>query len=204
LKVLVLSDIHYPYTLPDQIAEIVKIENADTTIFLGDSTAEGKSGEFVQFIRSLAVRNPVFIIGDNEMEAGLTALLPYVESTEIKIGDRKFKFIHGHQFNVRSDEFTSIIASIMKRVNRLFPVLLYALRARIQSRNAGCLILGHCHALAYFPKIKVACAGCLTISEKLYNDRGYITIQEIEEAGGKRVELSLKGLNGKEPKIYAI
>ncbi len=190
-----LSDVHYPVTKPSELGEVIKGERADTTIFLGDSLVEGDASGFKELIENAGVQNPVFLIGDNEIEEGLTSALPFVESLNLTVGKVKFMFIHGHQFNIRSDGVTGRIAQILKAIDKQLPLLAYSLRARMRSHTDGYLILGHCHALAFFPRIKVATAGCLATSPKIYRDRGYIVIQDSPE--GAKVTLTLKKLDEK-------
>jgi predicted phosphodiesterase len=198
----VLSDIHFPETLPDELAQIIKMENADTTVFLGDSIAARSVEPFAEFVQNSGARNPIFVIGDNEVESGLSVELPYVESYETALGNAKFTFMHGHQFNVRSDNTTASIASMLKKLNRNLPLVCYGLKAKVQCRKSGYLVLGHCHALAFFARLKVACAGCLTTSTELYNDRGYMIIQDSGSA--RTINLTLKRLNPTLERTYTI
>jgi predicted phosphodiesterase len=195
LKILVLSDIHYPITKTAELVEVIKKESAHKTIFLGDSIVEGDVSGFKELIEGAGVQNPIFIIGDNEIEAGLASALPFVESLKLTVGSVKFTFIHGHQFNIRSDGVTGWIARIFKKIDKRLPLLAYSLRARMRSHTDGYLVLGHCHALTFFPRIKVATAGCLATAPKLFRDRGYIVIQSSPE--NEKVSLLLKNLDEK-------
>jgi hypothetical protein len=46
--------------------------------------------------------------------------------------------------------------------------------------------------LVFFPRLRVACAGCITTEKNIYNDRGYIVISEGEANG---VMLNIKHLD---------
>ncbi|HYB03461.1 MAG TPA: hypothetical protein VED17_03305 [Nitrososphaerales archaeon] len=59
------------------------------------------------------------------------------------------------------------------------PVLGFAIISKIRSRSFRTyLVLGHSHALKFFPKLKVGCAGCLTTEKNVYSDRGYLVIEK--------------------------
>jgi putative phosphoesterase len=189
MKILVLSDIHYPLTDRDRLAAVISQEKADKTVFLGDNVEdEACAEEFLQFLADIGCRNYVLIKGDNELS------LPYEKSLELAVQGRSFTFVHGYQFNIRDDRATGRIASALKKLNKKLPVLAYAVFSKIRSRTTGYLILGHAHALEFFPKLKVAIAGCLTTDKNIYNDRGYIVIF----ADDKGVTLTLRPLEGRD------
>jgi putative phosphoesterase len=187
MKILVLSDIHYPFTDRNRLVKIVTEEKADKVIFLGDNiNSETYSEEFLQFVAEMGCRDYVLIKGDNEIS------LPYEKSLKLAIEGRSFTFVHGYQFDIRDDNSTGRIASALKKVNERLPVLAYAVLSKARSGTSGYLILGHSHALAFFPRLKVACAGCLTTGKNIYNDRGYIVIS----ASDNKVTLTLKPFDG--------
>ena len=54
-------------------------------------------------------------------------------------------------------------------IHRDLPVLGFAIISKIRSRSFRTyLILGHSHALRFFPELEVACAGCLTTEKNVY------------------------------------
>jgi uncharacterized protein len=192
LKILVFSDIHYPLTNESELVRIMREERADKVIFLGDSVGETKyvSG-FLEIVREAGVASGelVFIKGDEDSD-----LLPCVRSVEFSVEGRSLIFVHGDQFNVGSEESTIRIASLLHKISRKLPVLAYAIVARTRGRGmikqGGLLVVGHSHALAYFPRLRVACAGCLTTTGNIYNDRGYIVIED----SGENLTLFIKSL----------
>jgi putative phosphoesterase len=187
MKILVLSDIHYPMVDENKLASIIRDEQADKIVFLGDNIDEEKySKSFIQLIMELGCRDYTLIKGDNEES------LPYEKSLKLEIDGRSFKFVHGYQFNIRNDRTTGKIASALKKIHERVPVLAYAFFSKARSRTTGYLVLGHSHALEFFPRLKVACAGCLTTETNVYNDRGYIVI-----SSGNGVTLTIKFLDGR-------
>ena len=187
MKTLVLSDIHYPFTDRKRLASIINEEKPNTTIFLGDNVSDAPyAAEFLRFMKEIGCRDYVLIRGDNDIS------LPYEKEAVLNFDGRSFKFVHGYQFNIGDDRTTGRIVTILKKINESLPVLAYAILSKAKSRTNGYLILGHSHALAFFPRLKVACAGCLTTEENIYNDMGYIVITSGEGSG---VTLNLKRLD---------
>lgn len=178
MKLLVLSDLHYPATDMELVSRIIRNEEPlDKIIFLGDSVIEDRFvPEFLDIVKSVStpVKDIVFIRGDDDSK-----LLPCVRSLQIKIGKDKYFFAHGNQFNIGSDKSTSDFALIPLKINRKLPLLGFALFARartIRGHRGEHIVLGHTHGQAYFRRLKVACVGCLTSEKNLYNDLGYIVI----------------------------
>lgn len=119
-----------------------------------------------------------FIGGDNDFS------IPALRSIDLDLNGRKFLFIHGHQFNLASEAFTKKLVRVLKRINKRLPVVAYATYSRMKSKKRRYhIILGHSHALGYFPRLKVAASGCLTTAENVYNDRGYISIAASNNGG---------------------
>jgi uncharacterized protein len=183
-KILVLSDLHYPQTDITQILDIINQELPDKVIFLGDTIQRtGSVEEFDHLIRTTPCNEFAFILGDDDPP------LQGERSLYLELGGRKFLFIHGFQYNLSSEENTRKIATALRRIHRDLPVLGFAIISKIRSRSFKTyLILGHSHALKFFPKLKVACAGCLTTEKNVYNDRGYLVI----EATGNDLTLSVR------------
>jgi predicted phosphodiesterase len=177
-KLLVLSDLHYPQIRQGEISRIVEKEEADEVVFLGDCVyQDDRVSEFLEIMDAIKSRSRVaaFIRGDED-----SALLPSIKSFKISFCKRNFVFVHGHQFNFGSEGFTEKIVSLLQRANGTFPLFTYSVVAKVRERTQKdeFLILGHTHALQCFPRLRVACAGCLTNVAHLYHDRGYIVIEE--------------------------
>lgn len=178
-KVLVLSDLHYPEICKDEIPRIVdKEEEVDEVVFLGDNVVQDdRVSEFLEIVDRIKSRSKVSLIRGDEDSA---LLLPAAKSLKINFAKRDFVLIHGHQFNFGSEGLTEKIVSLLQRANRTFPLFSYSVVAKARERTGKYefLILGHTHALQCFPRLRVACAGCLTEAPHLYKDRGYIVIEE--------------------------
>ena len=195
MKILVISDTHYPHTDTEQLLGIINKELPDKTIFLGDNVQNvSYTEEFLRLVQTTSCKDCVFIVGDDDYS-------PQGEkSLNLILNGRKFFFIHGFQYNVGSENITAKIASILRRINRNLPLLGYAVISKIKSRTYNTyLILGHSHALKFFPRLKVACAGCLATDKNIYNDRGYLVIDALDGKVFLRVEKL-----GDSPRVFEI
>jgi uncharacterized protein len=188
-RIVVLSDIHYPFTDTEKLLSIIKEELPELIIFLGDTVQNMKyADEFSQLIQEKSsCKNCVYIIGDNDISLQGEKFLRSI------IGGKRFLFIHGFQFNLGSEQRTRKLAGALYRINKNLPILAFATISKLRSRSFRTyLILGHAHALRFFPHLKVACAGSLTSEENLYNDRGYLVIDQVDQ----HVTLTLKRIDG--------
>ncbi len=195
-RILVLSDIHYPHADGREILNIINGERPDKLILLGDiATDVDSANEFFQIVKNSGCRDYATISGDEDV------ITSSARSLKMSLNGRRFIFIHGHQFNVLSEKITGIIASILKKINPTLPVLAFAMVSRIRSRNrASYLILGHSHALGYFPRLRVVCSGCLTNEKNIFNDTGYVVVVSALDG---TVRLSLNRTNG-EKQVFEI
>jgi uncharacterized protein len=181
MKILVLSDIHYPLTDTNELFSVINKELPDRIILLGDVVQDTSlMPEFLKLLETRSsCRDYVLVRGDSDE---VTAA-PSIKSLRLNLKGKDFIFIHGHQFNVWSEKFTKKVSNILKKFDRNLPVLAYAVISRIKSQNfEAYLILGHSHALKFFPRLRVACAGCLTLEKNIYNDRGYLVIDDGTDA----------------------
>ncbi len=188
-KILVLSDVHYPLTDPDEILGIINDERPDKIIVVGDGARDVSYVEkFLAFLQTSSCKNCVLINGDSDASPS------GAKSLKLNLNGREFVFIHGHQFNVWSEGITKKVASLLKKLDPDLPVWAFAIWSRIKSRTKSpYIILGHSHALKFFPRLRVASAGCLTTAKNVYNDRGYIVINAEDDG---EVELSVNELPG--------
>ena len=164
-KVIVLSDIHYPHCDEGLILSIIRREDPDLVVLLGDIVTERVEG-YREFLKRLP-SNTVYVKGDGDIIDGDTEYL------EVESCGKRFIMFHGHQLLNESTQ--SFLARSLKRVNYYLPVLGYCLLARLKFPK-GYLILGHSHALVNFKKIKCANAGTMSLIKNIYNDRGYLKI----------------------------
>ena len=202
LRVLALSDIHYPLTDEASLCRIIDEEKADKVVFLGDCVKEDQDVPgFLDIVQGTrGSRDVVFIRGDEDSES-----LPSVNSFELYLGRNRFVFMHGNQFDVGTEGLTAKLASLLHKINGGLPALAYATVARTRTgairKPTEHLLLGHCHALVYFPRLRVACTGCLTSAKNIYNDLGYVVI-ESDSAGG--VNLLVRSLRDNGTAIFRI
>jgi predicted phosphodiesterase len=172
-KILVISDIHYPLTDVAEILSIISKEAPDKLIILGDvGQSPVYAQDFICILEKCPCQDQTFIRGDNDISVPIA-----IKSLKLDLNGREFLFIHGHQFNVASEGFTKKLARFLKRINKNLPALAYATYSRTRSKSRkSYLILGHSHALVYFPHLRVASSGCFTNAQNVYNDRGYVSI----------------------------
>lgn len=174
MKVLVLSDIHYPSADEKLLKRIIKTEKPDKLVLLGDIINEkGSDKRFFRMIEALIGDNYYFVRGDEDkVSYGLANLT-------LEINDEKFFFAHGHKLQLINDKPVAYMAGKIKLLNVNLPVFLFAAVARTRRLFAGGeIILGHTHALRRFPRLKVTCAGTLTTLKNIYNDHGYVVIDK--------------------------
>jgi len=188
MRFLVLSDIHYPVTDKMELSNIIRQAKADKVVFLGDNVQDDRYvGEFLEVVRSAGCRDCTFLLGDED------AGIPGKRYHEVTVGNRRLIFTHGNQFNISSEKSTKRFARALKKIHRLLPVLAFVVSAKVRTRtDSGYLILGHSHALAFFPRLRVGCAGCLTTKKNVYSERGYIIV----DVGEDQVSLSTIALDG--------
>jgi len=165
-KILVLSDIHYPYCDINLLNSIVEKDKPSLTVLLGDIVVKGKIEELLSIIKGRAI----YVKGDEDIYEGDTEVL------RVYHNGRKYIFLHGHQFFNEQNEYS--LARLLMRINKKLPPFLFCLFFRILLHESGTLILGHSHALAFFKTLNCANAGTLTTMNNLYHDLGYITIND--------------------------
>ncbi|AAK41816.1 metallophosphoesterase family protein [Saccharolobus solfataricus] len=168
-KILVLSDIHYPYCDIDEINKIMLSERPSLTVLLGDIIVS-KSEDYRNFIDKLKIRkNIIYVKGDEDKFRGDFDLI------KIKNNGKRFILLHGHQYFNENNEYS--LAKVLKKMNDNIPPLLFCIFFRIMLRNfKDTIILGHSHALRFFKTINCVNAGTLSNVINLYNDRGYVVL----------------------------
>jgi len=167
-KILVLSDIHYPYCDINLLNSIVEKEKPSLIVLLGDIIVEGEIKELLGVFEKRS--RVTYIKGDEDVQDGDTELL------RVYHNGRKYIFLHGHQYFNERSEYS--LAKLLMRINKKLPPFLFCLFFRILLLESGTLILGHSHALVFFKTLNCANAGTLTTLNNLYHDLGYITIND--------------------------
>lgn len=167
-KILILSDVHYPYCDEKEVKKIVEKEKPQLLVLLGDIIVK-EGVEYRNFLKELKAEEVVYIKGDEDVIEGDTEYLDVVN------GNRKFVFFHGHQILSESAQYS--LAKILKKVNYYLPPLGFCTLARMFRRNfSDYFILGHSHVLVNFRKLKCVNSGTLSLVRNLYNDRGYVKV----------------------------
>jgi len=164
MKILVLSDLHYPYCSINELLKIINKEKPDKIIFLGDIT---NNGEYEKLMRYLGrYRDKIeYICGDNE--------------ELFKIKCKKYLIInnillyHGQSLNLLSERLTKIIAKVIGKISKRILKEIIALRAK---KSKYIVIIGHSHLLGKSYFFNVYFAGTLT-KKSYFCERGYIVIE---------------------------
>lgn len=172
MKILVMSDIHYPFTKDSDIKRIISKEKPEKLVLTGDIIVEPKLRKrFFDLIPKNLRKRTYFITGDEDRVKG------DYEKLEITSGKRTLVFMHGHQFNIKSDKITAKIARAFKMINRDLPLFAFSLcaRKRLHLKDEY-LFLGHTHGLRKFNMLKTTCCGTLSELKGVYSDRGYVII----------------------------
>ncbi|HUI86578.1 MAG TPA: metallophosphoesterase family protein, partial [Nitrososphaerales archaeon] len=141
MRILALSDVHYPSTDKEDLASALRQAKADKVVFLGDTVEDrGRAEEFLEVVRSTGCWDYTFLQGDED--EGLLG----EKYLEVTAAGKRFIFTHGNQFNIHSDRLTRRIVRALKRIHHSLPVLAYVIRAKLGFRtDSGYLILGHSH-----------------------------------------------------------
>ncbi|WP_338598484.1 metallophosphoesterase family protein [Sulfolobus tengchongensis] len=168
-KILILSDIHYPFCDVNEINEIIVNEKPSLIILLGDIIVSNEE-DYRKFLSNLKIRkNIIYVKGDEDKCRGDFDII------RVKNNGKYYTLLHGHQFVNEEKEYS--IANKLRKINEDIPPFLFCVFFRVMLRNfKDTLVLGHSHALRYFKSIRCANAGTLTSLQNLYNDKGYVVI----------------------------
>ena len=146
MKVLVLSDIHYPFTDRTLLKKVISGEKPDKIVLLGDIIEKkGSDKRFFWEIEKLVGDNYYFLRGDEDKtDYGLSSLI-------LRLGKKEFLFMHGNKLQLMDDKRTGFLVKIIKKLDKRLPLFLFAAAARIRnSFFGGEVVLGHAHALFRF------------------------------------------------------
>ncbi|AOL15519.1 metal-dependent phosphodiesterase [Sulfolobus sp. A20] len=172
-KILVLSDIHYPKCNIDEINKVIDSEKPSLIILLGDIITEGWEESYREFISKLKMkRNIIYVRGDEDKLKGDFDVI------KIKTYGKSYILLHGHQYFNEKQEYS--LAKLLKKINQKLPPLLFCLMFRLVLHDfRDVLILGHSHALVHFKSVKCVNAGTMSdVTNNIYNDKGYVIIDE--------------------------
>lgn len=172
MKILIMSDIHYPFSYKSEIKETIKKEKPDKIVLTGDIIVrKEKYKEFFDIIPKNLRKNTYYITGDEDKVRG------DYDKVALDVDGKRLVFIHGHQFNIKSDKVTARIARAFKLINRDLPLFIFSVYAKHKlGLHNEYLFLGHTHGLRKFKSINVTCCGTFSNLKGVYSDRGYVTI----------------------------
>ncbi|RIB35291.1 MAG: hypothetical protein BXU00_02050 [Candidatus Nanoclepta minutus] len=166
MKVLVLSDIHYPNCNIDEIKNIIEGEKPDKIVLLGDiANCKDCYNIIISIIKNYS--NEIEIIcGDNEKKFNINCY-KYLIIDKILI-------YHGDNINLISEFFTKIIAKIFYKISRS---LLKEIVSFLVKSNRYTIVIGHSHLLGKSRLFNVYFAGTLC-KKHYFLERGYIVIKD--------------------------
>lgn len=169
--VLILSDIHYPYTNMNLIKRIEDLHRPDMIVLLGDIIVKGSRKEF--FSKLNTSRRIVFLQGDDDVVRADADIL------KLEVNGKQYTLLHGYQFS-KNEQRDKEIVKMLKLIHHNLPLCIYCviLRHKLKLPRNETLILGHIHGLSYFKSQNCACAGTLTYLRNIYNDHGYLIIDK--------------------------
>ena len=198
MKLLIISDAHYPDKSCSGIFEIIHRESPDNIVLLGDNV-DAKIGnkktidlykEFLEkYSHHFPIKDTILLLGDNDYGAD-KELEQYLHSMDFMNGISLFSFrlgnmlfFHGNIEKYKSAEkMGSVIGNLVSKISPwLIPDML-ALLTRIKYRfTKGYLFIGHIHILS----IKGNNIFCGTLSSKntlaglegKAEKKGYVTVE---------------------------
>ncbi|MEM1687892.1 MAG: metallophosphoesterase family protein [Nanopusillaceae archaeon] len=168
MKILVLADIHYPKCNIEEIYNIIKYENPEEIILLGD-VAENLEYfyEFIKKLKKFTNKKIIVVCGDNEKKYRIECKNYYIKN--------KILFIHGDSSNIINENFTKLVAKIIKKISKKLLLKLYFFRFFKYRKLKVNIVLGHSHLIGKSILIKAYSAGTLT-TKHYFLDRGFIVI----------------------------
>jgi len=166
MKILVISDLHYPYCDVKELLNIVKKESPDKIVLLGDII--NKKEHYFDFLRILRnyLDRIIYVCGDNER-------LLNINCKKYVIID-KILLYHGDSLNFLSERITKIIAKIIGKISKRILKEVIAFRAK---KSGYTVIIGHSHLLGKSLLFNVYFSGTLT-KKSYFLERGYIVIKD--------------------------
>ncbi len=207
MKILVISDLHFPLPYSGLYAKVIKKERPDVVVLLGDVVAPSSPSSAVAFYKRFVkgykkvfdTSKTVFLLGDNEgrcvdysINKEVSSFLDKLPKLNKDLLTYKYKnlfFFHGnieHSFSQERSGY--LIVKILTRIHEaLFPfVLSSVIRYRFGLSRNEILFIGHIHYLGKVGK-NIFC-GTFNKEKKIYNEEkslGYVTIVD---RGGKEIK----------------
>ena len=109
MKYLVISDIHGSGYYAEKIEEIVKKENPDKIILLGDLYYHGPRNRLTDGYNPMEVSKilnkykDIILCTRGNCDAEVDEMISefkFEDSIQLKIGEKRFFFTHGHKYNI--------------------------------------------------------------------------------------------------------
>jgi len=198
MKLLVLSDVHYPNS-KDTAFSIIKKENPDNLLLLGDTIDNSKSDKtivdlyelFFNNLKTIIPINLVYaIVGDNDYSLlnrekilGFLNNLDLANSNKIFIKKGNMTFFHGNlETSLKQESFGKQILKKSKPLKldifAIF-VLSFLIRMKFRISPFNYLFFGHLHYLGKITKKTFVC-GTLSEHKIIYGKQksyGYVIIE---------------------------
>ncbi|MEM1895779.1 MAG: metallophosphoesterase [Nanopusillaceae archaeon] len=169
MKILVLADIHYPKCDIEKIFNIIKNENPDEIVLLGDIAENLEYFYiFIEKIKRFTNKNIVIVCGDNEKKYKINCKKYYIKN--------KVLFMHGHDLNIINEWFTKLVAKIIKKISKRLLLELYFLRFLRYKKFNIKIVLGHSHLIGKSILTQAYSIGTLT-TKHYFLDNGFAIIE---------------------------
>jgi len=199
-KILVLSDIHFPYPYSSHFLKAIKKEKPDLVVLLGDNISPLNNKDLVKtyekfisiYKKAFPLEKTVFILGDND---GLDdhykpnkevilylSFMPKLNSSFFEWRYKNIVFTHGNiEKSYKEEKAYLTIAKILTKISkRIVPKLVSTtLKLKLRIKKGTLLFVGHIHYLGSTDSVYF----CGTFYKKklLYSNGdslGYVVIQD--------------------------
>ncbi len=213
MKLLVISDLHYPLPYSRLYPKVIRKEKPDIVVLLGDVVAANNSREIVEvykrFIKEYVcvfpTKNTVFLVGDNEGRNSDYSLnrqvfnflkgIPKLNKDLLTYSYKNLFFFHGNlESSFRQESAGRKIAKAFASLDkRIVPYLLAkAVRHKFGLKRNTIALLGHLHYLG-FSDNSVFC-GTFSKEREVYaaeDSLGYVVVNIYgeQEIGKKDISL---------------
>jgi len=201
-KILVLSDIHFPYPYSRHFGKVIRKEKPDLVVLLGDNISPSSKQSLVKtyekfigiYKRVFPLNRTVFILGDND---GLDnryrpnkevilylSFMPKLNSSFFEWRYKNLVFTHGNiESSYKEEKAYFLIAKILTSISKgIVPkVVSKVLKLGLGVKSGTFVFAGHIHYLGNVDSVYF----CGTFSKKklLYGKDGSLGYVVIRDAG---------------------
>jgi len=193
LKTLVLSDVHYPFGVSTISYEIIKKENPDRVVLLGDLVV-GKGEQVIERMKSFfenypfSLKKSVVLIGDNEYKGDKRVVdfvkrLPVLNTNPFCYRTGNMFFCHGNiEGRGALSEYLEELGKDLGLTLKPLTPLLVSLVARIRYTipRSVHMFLGHIHYLGKVDAMRTTFCGTFSTKKVIYDLKdslGYVVIE---------------------------